>query len=169
MECGTKLPDGAKFCMNCGTKLGEVASAPAAPAAPAAARGCTPGKKYEVFKIAENKGLADQKKFGQAFFKGTEIESNAFYCDYYTRLDDGTAVGWIYKHIKKYADEKDYYYNLYRLDMDGTATFLGTGARSGIEDMYVLDGYAYWYGFGTGEGSGAYRKNIYDNSPVEKL
>ena len=24
MECGTKLPDGAKFCMNCGTRLGQV-------------------------------------------------------------------------------------------------------------------------------------------------
>ncbi len=34
MNCGTKLPDGAKFCMNCGTKVGSLDAAPAPTPAP---------------------------------------------------------------------------------------------------------------------------------------
>lgn len=37
MECGTKLPDNAKFCMNCGTPVGQTAAAPATPVTPKAA------------------------------------------------------------------------------------------------------------------------------------
>lgn len=39
MNCGKALPDGAKFCMYCGTPLG-------AAAAPAQSGCCLPGRKY---------------------------------------------------------------------------------------------------------------------------
>lgn len=167
MECGAKLPDHAKFCMNCGTRVGEMSGAAAA--APAA-RSCTPGKKYQVFAIIDDEAKEkDEKTYGN--FLHTEIGANDFYCGYYARLEDGTAVGWVYKHIAKYKNEFDHYYNLYRVDPDGTATFLGAGSRSGIEEMYVKDGYAYWCGFGVlpGQDSGWYRTNIYDTTPAERL
>ena len=39
MNCGKALPDGAKFCMYCGTPLG-------AASAPAQSGCCLPGRKY---------------------------------------------------------------------------------------------------------------------------
>ena len=41
MNCGTKLPDGAKFCLECGTPLGQLGEA--SPAATAYAKGRNAG------------------------------------------------------------------------------------------------------------------------------
>ena len=64
--------------------------------------------------------------------------------DNYVVLEDGSQVGFLYMHAPKYKDAFDNYYNLYRLDPDGTATYLDAGSRGGIESLYVQDGYAYW-------------------------
>lgn len=58
MECGTRLPDGAKFCMNCGTRVGQTAesAAPAenkAPAAPVRTAPAAPVRKTELCRCSE--------------------------------------------------------------------------------------------------------------------
>lgn len=173
MKCGVKLPDDAAFCYKCGKPVVLPDDAEAAKPAAPAARGCTPGKKYRCFGPEDDSLRTEAER--RYHLEKSELYGeggiNGFYCWNYTVLDDGTFVGWVYMHIKKYRDAgaKDHYYNLYRVDPDGTATFLNAGSRSGIEDMFVLDGYAYWSGYGIDHPQGAYRVNIYDGSAAEKL
>ena len=152
IECGSKLPENAKFCMECGTKV------PAPPAPEAEISSCLPGKKYEVFRTyAEND--ADQDKYGD--FAESDIAENDFFCGYYTRLEDQSAVGWVYGHINKFADRPDDGCNLYRVEKSGSAQYLGAGSKDGIETMYVLDGWVYWR-----SAESWYKTGIYDDSPA---
>ena len=52
MNCGKALPDGAKFCMYCGTPLGAAAT-------PAQSICCLPGRKYLSGHTAANRAAED--------------------------------------------------------------------------------------------------------------
>ncbi len=87
------------------------------------------------------------RKFSTSFFYRSPIT-----------LPDGKRVGFTYGHKPEYRGEKDYYYNLYELNLDGTYKFLGCGSRGGIEELKIYKKYAYWsdfavcrYDFVTGE------------------
>ena len=58
-------------------------------------------------------------------------------------LEDGTQVGFIYWHIEKYKDQKDFGYNLYKITPNGNAVYLNAGIGGNIENFYVLNGVAY--------------------------
>ena len=142
-ECGTKVEDGWKFCPKCGTAIDNSV------AFDVKTSNMLPGKKYECFNQFDysEKNKAKARKYYDFLAKSEFKDSNAFYLDCFTALEDGTLVGFVYGHYnpkyKDVSDIKDYYYNLYRVDPDGTITFLNAGIRGGIENFYVQDGYAY--------------------------
>jgi len=127
VECGKKIETGWKFCQSCGAKIGNTE--------PVKSEKCVSGKKYVVV----DREIARAQS---TFQRNSELK-DTFWNGAFTILEDGTQVGFKWGHTEKYKGSKDFYYNLYRLDTDGTATFLNTGIRGCIEEMYVLDGYAY--------------------------
>ena len=86
-----------------------------------------------------------------------EIANFNFYSKVIT-LPDGKRVGFTYGHKKGFEGCKDYYYNLYEMNLDGTYKHLNCGSRGGIEFLHIYKNYAYWvdvmtyrYDFATGE------------------
>ncbi len=139
-ECGSKVENGWKFCPKCGTAMvqtGDVVSDASAKS------NMIPGKKYVSF----NGNRKAAQKYDDFLLKSEFKDFNGFYLDCFTALEDGTLVGFAYGHhnpkYKDRTDVEDFYYNLYRVDPDGTITFLNAGIRGGIENFYVQDGYAY--------------------------
>lgn len=140
MNCGTKLPDGAKFCMNCGTKLGEVS-----PAVSSAE------KKYPSYAMLYPNSMiyldspAYQRE--RELMKHSELGStpySGFDFTNYAALEDGTMVGFVFGHTDRCRTAEDFGYNLYRLNPDGTAVFLNAGCRRSGENLYVQNGTAHW-------------------------
>ena len=144
-ECGLKVENGWKFCPKCGTAMVNEDTVSNV----SEKSNMIPGKKYECFNqfdySEENKAKA--RKYDDFLAKSEFKAWNPFHLDCFTVLEDGTLVGFVYGHHNpKYKDKtdiEDFYYNLYRVDPDGTITFLNAGIRGGIEDFYVQDGYAY--------------------------
>lgn len=145
-NCGKEVQDHWKFCKFCGAELIESADMPDR------SKVYQSGKKYEIPKSIhydkpqkwEEKGeeIRDRSELSCRAEDGKSLEG--YYCDLFVILEDGTTVGFVYGHCKKYEGAKNYKYNLYRVDPDGTATFLNDGSIGGIEDMYVQDGEAFW-------------------------
>lgn len=77
-----------------------------------------------------------------------KYDSTFFYSGYVT-LPDGKRVGFVYGHKQGYENEKNDYYNLYELNLDGTYRYLGCGSRGGIEHLKIYKNYAYWVDFVT--------------------
>lgn len=77
-----------------------------------------------------------------------KYDSTFFYSSYIT-LPDGKRVGFAYGHKQGYENEKNDYYNLYELNLDGTYRYLGCGSRGGIEHLKIYKNYAYWVDFVT--------------------
>ena len=176
MECGTKLPDGAKFCMNCGTKVGQTAkAAPASvPMTPCGGTTvcCVLGKRYEM----GNKELTEE------YWNTTELgKREKIYTPYlgevysggvrffeYTVLDDGTAVGLLEaEHPDKYSHlpclNENY---LYTVAPDGKVTYQCNIPYSATcNDRYVLDGFYYC----TSNQGGKFRKNLFDGKTSKEL
>ncbi|MCR4792847.1 MAG: hypothetical protein K5871_08855 [Lachnospiraceae bacterium] len=115
---------------------------------------CVFGKKYPR---AEKQKSADYT----ADMEKTVLTSGLKICEY-VKIENGSLVCFVYGHIDKFKNEKDYHYNLYRLDPDGEVSFLSAGTRGGIETLYVEDNFAYWDDFGK-----QYRVSIF-NGLAEK-
>ena len=154
MNCGTKLPDGAKFCMNCGTPVGSVGKAAAS-----GSKYCIPGKKYQI----KEANYGKKENFDDR--PNNEMSEHDIWLNNYVKLEDGTVICWVYQHIQKNRNRglEDYYYNLYRWNPDGTAEFLNAGSRSLIEEMFVLDDKIYFYDWST-----PYRVSL-DGTGLEKI
>ena len=97
MNCGTKLPDGAKFCMNCGTKLGEVSPTPS----PAE-------KKYPSYAMQYPNSMVylDSPAYQREreLMKHSELGStpySGFDFTNYAALEDGTMVGFVFGHTDR--------------------------------------------------------------------
>ena len=58
----------------------------------------------------------------------------------YIVMEDGSQIG--FKYGTSPADETTDAFNLYRLDADGKATYLDLSIPSGVETLYVQDGFA---------------------------
>ncbi len=91
-----------------------------------------PGKRYDFYK-----GKDKAKNYG--FQKNSELQG-AFHMSLYIIMEDGSQVG--FKYGANPADEAQDGFNLYRLDADGKATYLDASIESGVETLYVQDGYA---------------------------
>ena len=91
-----------------------------------------PGKRYDFYK-----GKDKAKNYG--FQKNSELQG-AFHMSLYIIMEDGSQVG--FKYGANPADETQNGFNLYRLDADGKATYLDASIESGVETLYVQDGYA---------------------------
>ena len=91
-----------------------------------------PGKRYDFYK-------GKDKAKNYAFQKNSELQG-AFHMSLYIIMEDGSQVG--FKYGANPADETQNGFNLYRLDVDGKATYLDASIASGVETLYVQDGYA---------------------------
>ena len=91
-----------------------------------------PGKRYDFYK-------GKDKAKNYAFQKNSELQG-AFHMSLYIIMEDGSQVG--FKYGANPADETQNGFNLYRLDADGKATYLDASIESGVETLYVQDGYA---------------------------
>lgn len=142
MNCGKALPDGARFCMYCGTPLG------AAPA-PAAARFCLPGRKYLSCETLYPGGTYTESpayQHDRERMKASELAStpySGFDFTNYAPLEDGAMVGFVFGHTAANREAPDFYYNLYLLRPDGHAVFLNAGGRR-CTALYVQDGTVHW-------------------------
>ena len=143
-KCGAKLFDDSVFCHKCGTKVQREAETVSAH--------YIMDKEYRIPKDAVYDPSEKHQKLSEEIRSKSELKessdggyaSQGFYLNLFTVLDDSTAVGFVYGHCKKYEGAVNYKYNLYRVDPDGTAVFLDDGSIGGIEQMYVLNGYAIW-------------------------
>src|SRR5689334_18125893 len=59
-SCGTPAPDGARFCMSCGTQLGDVAAAPG-PSAPSSPPAPSPPGSEPAASVDEELGLDERR------------------------------------------------------------------------------------------------------------
>ena len=91
-----------------------------------------PGKRYDFYK-----GKDKAKNYG--FQKNSELQG-AFHMSLYIIMEDGSQIG--FKYGANPVDEAQNGFNLYRLDADGKATYLDASIESGVETLYVQDGYA---------------------------
>ena len=91
-----------------------------------------PGKRYDFYK-------GKDKAKNYAFQKNSELQG-AFHMSLYIIMEDGSQVG--FKYGANPADETQNGFNLYRLDADGKVTYLDASIESGVETLYVQDGYA---------------------------
>ncbi len=103
---------------------------------------------YVVFDYAEKMSSGNNDAIFLSFF----------YLSRCVTLPDGKRIGFVYGHKPEYQDSKNYYYNLYEVDINGNYRFLGCGSRGGIEELKIYKNYAYWpdmgvcrYDFETGE------------------
>lgn len=153
--CGTKLPDGARFCPQCGLPVGTVESDKPGDSALLSKR-CVPEKKYEVQLTND---------FSGELLKGTELDGRAFFMDYYVRLEDGTVIGWLAGYLDRDFVKADDY-NLYKVNPDGRAAWLGSiHSNDFLSSLFVKNGYAYWKTVNCDW----CRKNIDDDEPKEFL
>lgn len=143
MNCGKALPDGAKFCMYCGTPLG---TAPA----PAPVGFCLPGRKYLACDALYPNGGAyiesPAYQHDRERMKASELATtpySGFDFTNYAQLEDGAMVGFVFGHTAENRAAEDFYYNLYLLRPDGHAVFLHAGGRR-CTGLYVQDGEVYW-------------------------
>ena len=83
------------------------------------------------------RGLMKQSELGATPYAGFDFTN-------YVSLDDGTLVGFVFRHTARYRAAEDFGYNLYRLNPDGTAVFLNAGCKRGGTELYVQDGKAHW-------------------------
>ena len=91
-----------------------------------------PGKRYDFYR-------GKDKAKNYQFQKNSELQG-AFHMSLYIIMEDGSQVG--FKYGANPADETQNGFNLYRLDADGKATYLDASIESGVETLYVQDGYA---------------------------
>ena len=91
-----------------------------------------PGKRYDFYK-------GKDKAANYQFQKNSELKG-AFHMSLYIVMEDGSQIG--FKYGTHPADETKDGFNLYRVDADGKATYLDMSIQSGVETLYVLDGYA---------------------------
>ena len=91
-----------------------------------------PGKRYDFYK-----GKDKAKNYG--FQKNSELQG-AFHMSLYIIMEDGSQIG--FKYGANPVDEAQNGFNLYRLDADGKAIYLDASIESGVETLYVQDGYA---------------------------
>ena len=91
-----------------------------------------PGKRYDFYK-----GKDKAKNYG--FQKNSELQG-AFHMSLYIIMEDGSQIG--FKYGANPVDEAQNGFNLYRLDAGGKATYLDASIESGVETLYVQDGYA---------------------------
>ena len=91
-----------------------------------------PSKRYDFYK-------GKDKAKNYAFQKNSELHG-AFHMSLYIIMEDGSQIG--FKYGANPADETQNGFNLYRLDADGKATYLDASIESGVETLYVQDGYA---------------------------
>lgn len=78
-----------------------------------------------------------------------KISCSSFFYRSRITLPDGKRVGFTYGHKKGFEGARDYYYNLYELNIDGTYKYLNCGSRGGIEFLKIYKNYAYWVDFVT--------------------
>ncbi|MBR5590133.1 MAG: hypothetical protein IKW40_01225 [Anaerotignum sp.] len=90
-----------------------------------------PGKRYDFYK-------GKDKAANYQFQKNSELQG-AFHVSLYIVMEDGSQIG--FKYGTSPADETVDAFNLYRLDADGKATYLGASIQSGVETLYVQDGF----------------------------
>ena len=140
MNCGTQLPDGAKFCMYCGIPVGSV-GAQTSPA----------GRKYPSYAMLypnsmlytqtpayqREREMMKQSELGATPYSGFDFTN-------YVVLEDGSMIGFVFGHTDRNRTAEDFGYNLYRLNPDGTADFLHAGCKRSGENLYVQDGTAHW-------------------------
>lgn len=153
-QCGAEIHDGDLFCEHCGAKLGGKEVRPR-PIRSSVRQKCIPDKEYITYNRMINiAALENKEQFKELQRKRneyrqiqqkSELAGHLFWQDCFVVLEDGTMVGFIQGHTQKYLDAgaEDYHFNLYRLETDRSATFLNAGIRSSIENMYVLNGFAY--------------------------
>ncbi len=91
-----------------------------------------PGKRYDFYK-------GKDKAANYQFQNNSELKGG-FHMSLYIVMEDGSQIG--FKYGANPADETKDGFNLYRLDADGKVTYLDTTIQSGVETLYVLDGYA---------------------------
>ena len=142
MNCGKALPDGAKFCMYCGTPLG-------AAAAPAQSGCCLPGRKYLSCDTLYPGGAYTETpayQHDRERMRASELASapySGFDFTNYVRLENGAMVGFVFGHTTANRAAEDYYNNLYLLTQDGHAVFLHAGGRR-CTGLFVQDNEVHW-------------------------
>ena len=136
MNCGKALPDGAKFCMYCGTPLG-------------AAGCCLPGRKYLSCDTLYPGGAYTETpayQHDRERMRASELASapySGFDFTNYVRLENGAMVGFVFGHTAANRAAEDYYNNLYLLTQDGHAVFLNAGGRR-CTGLFVQDNEVHW-------------------------
>lgn len=135
-NCGAKVEDTWKFCNRCGTALKPVETHKISKLENSC-NSWLPNKEYRV-KTMEY----EEKSKYRTLQRNSELNTT-FYCDNFVVLEDGTQIGFLYGHAKKYKDATNYTYNLYKITPSGEAIFLNGGIRGSIETFYVLNGIAY--------------------------
>lgn len=189
--CGKKLPDDARFCMSCGKQvvnidepnsLTEGSRKDLMSADKEVAHIVTNNKKNFIYRPGEiyrSNCYVWKRKKGKYECPIKEVKTdegmintNSFIWDMNNLivLDDGTTLGWNYanRFMENTAQKKDYknhYYNLYRIDPDGTPHYVnGDGGLGGIEHLFFKDGYAYW-----NTDFRCRRTNIFNDEPTEAV
>jgi hypothetical protein len=135
-NCGAKVEDSWKFCNSCGAALKPIEGVKISKIENSS-NSWLPNKEYRV-RLMDY----EEKSKYRNIQRDSELKT-VFYGDNFVVLEDGTQIGFVYGHISKYKGEESFYYNLYKLTPNGTATFLGAGIRGNIESFYVLNGVAY--------------------------
>lgn len=134
--CGAKVKDTWKFCNGCGAALKPVEDVKISKIENSC-NSWLPNKEYRVMEMDY-----EEKSKYRNIQRESELKTS-FYGDNFVVLEDGTQVGFIYWHIEKYKDQKDFGYNLYKITPNGNAVYLNAGIGGNIENFYVLNGVAY--------------------------
>lgn len=143
MNCGKALPDGAKFCMYCGTPLG-------AAAAPAQSGCCLPGRKYLSCDTLYPGGAYTETpayQHDRRAHAGLRTRLGPLFRLRFHNLVQGwRTVQWSASysgHTAANRAAEDYYNNLYLLTQDGRAVFLNAGGRR-CTGLFVQDNEVHW-------------------------